>query len=106
MARALEEAKNAVPDFDKDGVLDQAFAADYQFTPDVFMKRFPSFDEYLIHKLSGNSVVPFISYDDAVPLEKVTTKQVGDLKRFFTGPLDIIRGMFRQKNDGQYNGRR
>lgn len=106
MARALEEAKNAVPDFDKDGVLDQAFAADYQFTPDVFMKRFPSFDEYLIHKLSGNSVVPFISYDDAVPLEKVTTKQVGDLKRFFTGPLDIIRGMFRQKNDGLYNGRR
>ena len=99
MVKALENARTATPDFDKDGVLDQAFAADFQFTPDVFKKRFPSFDEYLIHKLSGNSIVPY----RPVSLDKAPAKQVGDLKRYFTGPLDIIRNMLQQVKGGRHD---
>ena len=102
MVNAIEEARRLVPDFDKDGALDKAFATDYQFTPEVFKKRFPSFDEYLIHKLSGGSVVPFNSYGEA----NAPTWQVSDLKRFLTGPLDIVRDLKSRMNGWQHNGKR
>ena len=103
MVKALENARMVVPDFDKEGVIDRAFAADYQFTPDVFKKRFPSFDEYLIHKLSGGSVVPFKSYEDARPVEKAPIKQSGDLKKYFTGPLDIIHNMLQRIKGSEHD---
>ena len=102
LVKSIEEARRMVPDFDKDGALDRAFAADYQFTPDVFVKRFPSFDEYLIHKLSGNSVVPFNSYGEA----NATAWHVSDLKRFLTGPLDIVRDLKSRMNGWRHNGKR
>ena len=102
MVKSIEEARRLVPDFDKDGVLDKAFATDYQFTPDVFKNRFPSFDEYLIHKLSGSSVVPFNSYGEA----NAPAWHISDLKRFLTGPLDIVRDLKLRMNGWRHNGKR
>lgn len=93
--RALDNARLSVPDFDRNGEIDKAFEKEYGFTPDEFRKRFPTLDEYTIYGLTG-SRMPFS--DNAVPSalsgEKTNSgsviKDLGDLMKYFNGPLDIV----------------
>ena len=106
IVKALEKARNLVPDFDKEGATDRAFATDYQFSPDEFKRRFPTYDEFLIHKFKGGYGAP-----SATPLElehvgRTPIRQFGDLKRYLTGPLDIIYDMLQQEKSGRYDGER
>ena len=107
MVGTIENAKSVVPDFDKDGAVDRAFAVDYQFTPQEFKRRFPSFDEYLIHKLSGGKSSPVdVAGEGTQRSTPSPLNGVGDLKKYFTGPLDIIHNMLQQVDGDRYNGRR
>ena len=98
---SMENARRADPDFDKNREIDKVFEQEYGFLPSEFAKRFPSLDDYTIYKLTGTSV-PF--NDDAevrkavrgsgddVPRPKgwAAMMKLDDLKKYFTGPLDII----------------
>ena len=56
-----------------------------------FRRRFPSIDEYIIYKLSsGNAALPAVNGNKPLR-EHAPIKSITDIKRFFTGPLDIIR---------------
>lgn len=88
--KALENARSANPDFDNEKSIDQAFAKEYQFAPEEFKRRFPSIDEYIIYKLSsGNAALPAVNGNKPLR-EHAPIKSITDIKRFFTGPLDII----------------
>ena len=104
MVRALENTKSIVPDFDKEGAIDRAFAADYQFTPDEFKRRFPSYDEYLIYKLSGSNAAPSEMTGESMPRSgRSPINGIGDMWKFLTGPLDIIQGVFKRNSGGRNN---
>ncbi len=93
--KALENARVSTPDFDRNGDIDRAFAREYGYTPNEFKKRFPTLDEYTLYKLTGNRV-PF--NDDVLPPVTVEEKthsgsvitDLGDLMKFFNGPLDVV----------------
>ncbi len=106
MLMAMETAKRNSSDFDNEGVIAGEFLREYNFTPQDFRHRFPSFDDYLIYRLTGKSTVPvgrependMISYGMGVgvkkPQENTSAANAafrdGGLKRYFSGPLDII----------------
>lgn len=133
--RGLNDARNVIPSFDEQGKIDEVFKNEYGFTPEEFLRRFPSLDEYLIYKLTGKNFAfsgdvemrnamrrhkgyfptmddSFFSETEDMPRSKqVPVMKVADLKRFFNGPLDIIyQRLKRQNSDApleiMYTGKR
>ena len=111
--KALEKSKREVPSFDAAGAIDKVFKQQYGFAPREFKLRFPSVDEYIIYRLthknlsfSGNVEArnvegrygisnhnrEFLAGDtEDVPRDRqMVIKKFDDLKKYFTGPLDVI----------------
>ena len=92
---AIDNAKRSMPDFDMDKKIDKVFEREYGFTPDEFKKRFPTLDEFTIYRLTGKGV-PFS--DNVSPSASAGDRQhsgsvvndLGDLMKYFNGPLDIV----------------
>lgn len=93
--KALDNARVATPDFDRNGDIDRAFEKEYGFTINEFRKRFPSLDEYTIYKLSNGAVpfndkvIPSSSAGENVPPISAVS-DLADLMKYFNGPLDIV----------------
>ena len=90
----INSAKRSIPRFDMRGDIRWAFEREYGFSPDEFAKRFPTLEDYTLYKLTGQKVV--FSDDVVPPAERVkkhsgsVINDIGDLMKFFNGPLDIV----------------
>ena len=131
LANNYKEAQNAItmvdgvrqkyPLFDKDSRIERAFRRQYGMDMAEFKKKFPTYDDYLFYKLTGdnysfsgnveaNNVRKRFKMNDddrrnipaetteAVPRSRqVTINKLSDLEKYFTGPLDVINGYIRDK---------
>ena len=104
---AIAGARRANSDFDADRAIDVAFEKEYGFTPDEFARRFPTLDDYMIHRLTGKDVafsddaevrraIKGSGVDGPAPAGTAAISTLDDLKKFFNGPLDIIYNKLRQ----------
>lgn len=88
----VEDVRKSVPLFDKDAKIENAFRREFGMDMENFKTMFPSFDDFLLHKLTGKNM-PF---SDKVADEQIPNEQQGaingldDLKRYLRGPLDVI----------------
>ena len=104
---SIGNARRANPDFDRNHDLDRAFEREYGFSPAEFAKRFPTLDDYMIHRLTGRDM----AFSDDAEVRRAMSERVADeassagqaavstlddLKRYFNGPLDIIYQKLRQ----------
>lgn len=102
------------PSFDKNADIARAFRREYGMNIATFKKKYPTYDDYLFHKLtnrnlsfSGNVEMNNVRkrYDMSNAARSVTLaeeteyaprkkqmviKNLDDLKKYFKGPLDII----------------
>lgn len=110
----VDGVRKAVPSFDKDAQIEQAFKREYGMDMASFKRMFPTYDDFLFHKLTGKNFsfsgnvemenvrkrydmsnaarsVTLAEETELVPRERqVVINKLDDLKRFFTGPLDVI----------------
>ena len=110
----VDGVRKSVPSFDKDSQIEKAFEEEFGVDMSTFKKMFPTYDDFLFHKLTGknfsfsgnvemNNVrkryemsnaarsVTLAEETEAVPRERqLVIKKLDDLKRYFSGPLDII----------------
>lgn len=114
IVQGIDAAKEISPDFDRNSALEYKFMDEYGFTPEEFKKRFPTFDEYMIYRLTGknisfsgdveqrnvmnrfmlndnfNRMIPAESTEDIPRSHQIPIERIGDLTKYFNGPLDII----------------
>ena len=89
----LNDVRKAAPGFDKDARIEKAFRREFGMDMQSFRRMFPTYDDFLLHKLtSGNSPFGGVVRDDATDEQPSAIKELDDLKKYFTGPLDVING--------------
>ena len=110
----LDGVRKITPSFDSDRQIEKAFEREYGVDIETFRKMYPTFDDFLIHKLTGNNFSfsgnvemnnvrrrynmsdpersgTLAEQTESVPRDRQTiVKKLDDLKRYFTGPLDVI----------------
>ena len=112
--RQMETAKRELPGFDTNSALEITFQQEYGQTPENFKKMFPTFDEYVIYKLTRKNIsfsgdvemrnvmerfnvgddvrrsIPAEVTEDVPRSRQVPLERISDLKKFLDGPLDLI----------------
>lgn len=110
----LDGVRRTSPDFDKDAQIERAFEREFGMDISAFKKMFPTYDDYLLYKLTGknysfsgdvevNNVRKRYGYSngmrrmsmakdsESVPRSRqLVIENLDDLKKYFTGPLDVI----------------
>lgn len=123
--RQIEVAKRELPGFDSNAALEMTFLQEYGQTPENFKKMFPSFDEYVIYKLTGKNIsfsgdvemrnvmerfnvgdnvrrsVPAEMTEDVPRSNQVPIERIGDLKMYLDGPLDLIYRKIREQHSDE-----
>lgn len=88
----LENVRKRVPLFDKDAKIEGAFRSEFGMDMENFKNMFPTFDDFLLHKLTGKNM-PFnnkAADENASYGQQGAIKGLDDLKRYLKGPLDVI----------------
>ena len=97
----VDGVRKAVPLFDKDANISKAFKREFGVDMETFKSLYPTYDDFLLHKLMGKKVPVFNAGKDDVPDDQRSAiKELDDLKKYFTGPLDVINGA---RYDAGYN---
>ena len=99
----LNDVRKAMPAFDNNAQIERAFRREFGMDMHSFKRMFPTYDDFLLHKLRGGGNVQ--SADgaeraDATYEQPSVIKELDDLKRYFTGPIDVINGAI---NDASSN---
>ena len=86
--------RKSVPLFDKDAQISRAFKREFGVDMKSFKMRYPTYDDFLLHKLTGKNYPHVVRREpEDVPQEgRTAIKELDDLKKYFTGPLDVING--------------
>lgn len=110
----VDGVRKGVPDFDKDAQIEKAFKREYGVDIETFKKMYPTYDDFLFHKLTGKNYsfsgnvemdnvrkrydmsnaarsLTLAEETEYVPRERqIVIKELDDLRKYFTGPLDLI----------------
>lgn len=110
----VDGVRKGSPSFDKESQIEKAFKREFGMDIHTFKKMYPTYDDYLFHKLTGenSSFSGNVEMDNVrkryrmsddqrseilaedtelVPRERqLVIKRLDDLKKYFTGPLDVI----------------
>lgn len=100
----LDEVHKKAPFFDNDAQIERVFEREYGVDMSTFKRMFPTYDDFLFYKLTGNKGtdnasklsdsehIPADSKERVrIPNSRYTViNSMGDLNKYFTGPLDII----------------
>ncbi|MBR4849031.1 MAG: hypothetical protein IKV07_06750 [Bacteroidaceae bacterium] len=90
----VDDVRKAAPLFDKDAHISNAFKREFGVDMESFKSMYPTYDDFLLHKLTSRN----IAYDSSLKKENTSNEQrsaiskLDDLKKYFTGPLDVING--------------
>ncbi len=116
-------ARNSMPGFDADGNIAAEFKREYGFSPEEFRRNFPTFDDYLLYRLTGRGLPgstpaepesDFIGYGMGVAVKREPAEESNGYandngrrnyppiqwRRYFNGPLDIIYDKMLQTPEG------
>lgn len=90
----VDEVRKSVPLFDNDAQISRAFKREFGVDMKSFKMRYPTYDDFLLHKLTGKNYPHVVRREpEDVPQEgRTAIKELDDLKKYFTGPLDVING--------------
>lgn len=90
----VDEIRKSAPLFDNDAHIARAFKSEFGVDMKSFKSMYPTYDDFLLHKLTGKRYPPVVRrVSEDVPREQHgAIKELDDLKKFFTGPLDVING--------------
>lgn len=110
----VDGVRKNTPSFDKNKRIEKAFKREFGIDMETFKEMYPTYDDYLLHKLTGKNFsfsgnvemdnvrkrydmsnrernLTLAKNTELVPRERqVVVESLDDLKRFFTGPLDVI----------------
>jgi hypothetical protein len=92
-----------MPAFDNNAQIERAFRREFGMDMHSFKRMFPTYDDFLLHKLRGGGNVQSADgaeQADATYEQPSVIKELDDLKRYFTGPIDVINGAI---NDASSN---
>lgn len=113
--RTIEGLQKAIPGFDSNGEINGLFKKEYGFDMADFKRNFPTYDDYLIYRMTGNNMhfsgnveldnvknrygmsglqrrLSLSGSTENVPRDKqMVVRSIKDLDRFLTGPLDLIK---------------
>lgn len=89
----LNDVRKAAPGFDSDAHIEKAFRREFGMDMQSFRRLFPTYDDFLLHKLTGSNVPSGgMDRNGAADEQPSVIKELDDLKKYFTGPLDVING--------------
>lgn len=115
----VDGVRKAVPSFDKDAQIEKAFKREYGVDIETFKRMYPTYDDFLFHKLTGKNFsfsgnvemdnvrkrydmsnaarsLTLAEETESVPRERqMVINELDDLRRYFTGPLDVINDAIR-----------
>ena len=102
----VDKVRKSSPFFEKNSQIEKAFEREFGVDIAKFKNMYPTYDDFLFHKLTGRNLSPVDNArrnatDNAVTGAKTedtsrdglaVIKTLDDLKKYFTGPLDVING--------------
>lgn len=90
----VNEARKSSPLFDKNAYISKAFKREFGMDMETFDMLFPTYDDFLLHKVMGKDMLyVFKPKKEGMPFEvHPVVNDLDDLKKYFVGPLDLVMG--------------
>lgn len=110
----VDGVRRELPSFDENSQIERAFEREFGMDIQTFKRMYPTYDDYLFHKLTGKNFSfsgnvemenvrkrykmnekarnsTLAEETESVPRDRqVVVKRLEDLEKYFTGPLDVI----------------
>ena len=88
----VDDVRKSVPLFDNDEHIAKAFKREFGVDMKSFRSMYPTYDDFLLHKLTGKRYphVVNVEKEELSNKQQPAIKELDDLKKYFTGPLDVI----------------